>query len=156
MENYRPVLSLLICAKIFERLISNELFNILLENNLISPNQSGFKPEDSCFNQLLSITHKIYNSFYKELEVRSVFLDISKAFEKVWHRGLLFKLSGICICGNLFDLLCSFLSDRKPRVFLNGQISEWQNVTAGIPQDSILGPLFFFDIHKRFIWWPIL
>ena len=99
--------------------------NYLLENNLILPNQSGFKPGDSCINQLLSITHEIYNSFDEGLEVRSVFLDISKAFDKVWHKSLLFKLSQNGISGNLLDLLSSFLSDRKQRVLLNGQTSEW-------------------------------
>ena len=83
LKNYRLVSLLPICGKIFERLIFNELFNFLLENNLISPNQSGFKPGDSCINQLLSITHEIYNSFDEGLEVRSVFLDISKTFDRV-------------------------------------------------------------------------
>ena len=113
LKNYSPVSLLPICGKIFERLIFNELFNFLLENNLISPNQSGFKPGDSCINQLLSITHEIYNSFDEGLELRSVFLDISKAFDKVCHKGLLFKLSQNGISGNLLDLLPSFLSDRK-------------------------------------------
>ena len=63
-----------------------------LTNNLLVPNQSGFKPGDSCMNQLLSITHEIYSSFDDRFEVRSVFLDISKAFNKVWHEGIIFKL----------------------------------------------------------------
>ena len=65
------------------------MFKIFTSNNLISPNQSGFKPGDSCINQLLSITHEIYKSFDEGLEGRGVFLDISKAFNKVWHEGLI-------------------------------------------------------------------
>ena len=83
LKNYRPVSLLPICGKIFERLIFNEMFRFLIENNLISSNQSGFKPGDSCINQLLSITHEIYKSFDDGFEVRGVFLDISKAFDKV-------------------------------------------------------------------------
>ena len=75
--------------------------------------------------------------------MRSVFLDISKAFDKVWHKSLFLKLSQNGRSGNLLDLLSSFLSDRKQRVFLNGQTSEWQNATAGIPQSSILELLLF-------------
>ena len=60
------------------------MFSFFLANNLLAPNQSGFKPGDSCINQLLSITHEIYSSFDNGFEVRSVFLDISKAFNKVW------------------------------------------------------------------------
>ena len=75
LKNYRPVSLLPICGKIFERLIFNEMFRFFLDNKLISTNQSGFKPGDSCINQLLSITHEIYKSFDDGLEVRSVFLD---------------------------------------------------------------------------------
>ena len=67
------------------------MFVFFTENNLISPNQSGFRPGDSCVNQLLAITHEIYKSFDEGFEVRGVFLDISKAFDKVWHEGLLTK-----------------------------------------------------------------
>ena len=61
-----------------------------LANNLLAPNQSGFKPDDYCINQFLSITHEIYSSFDDGFEVRSVFLDIYKAFDKVWHEGIIF------------------------------------------------------------------
>ena len=64
-----------------------------MENKITSSNQSGFKPGDSCINQLLSIIHDIYESLGVRLEVRSVFLDISKALDKVWHDGIIFKLT---------------------------------------------------------------
>ena len=87
IKNYRPVSLLPICGKIFERLLYNKMFSFFIENGLISQNQSGFKPGDSCINQLLSITHEIYKSFDDGWKVRSAFLDISKAFDKVWHQG---------------------------------------------------------------------
>ena len=68
------------------------MFSSLIQNSVVSPNQSGFKHGDSCINQLLSITHEIFQSFDGSFEVRGI-LDISKAFDKLWHKGLIFKLS---------------------------------------------------------------
>ena len=79
----------------------------------------------------------------KEYEVRGVFLDISKAFDKVCHVGLIFKLERIGISGKLLRLIKDFLSNRKARVDLNRQCSSSMDVQAGVPQGSILGPLFF-------------
>ena len=72
-----------------------------------------------------------------------VFLDISKAFDKVRHEGLIFKLKQNGISGNLLNLLCDFLRNRKQRVLLSGQVSDWPDVRAGVPQGSTLGPLLF-------------
>ena len=76
-------------------------------------------------------------------KIRGVFLDISKAFDKVWHEGLVFKLKQIGISGNLLNISEDFLRNRKQRVVLNGQTSNWKNIHAGVPQRSILGPLLF-------------
>ena len=95
------------------------MFEFFTENELISHNQSGFKPGDSCINQLLCITHDIYQSLDDGLETRGVLLDISKAFDKVWHEGLLFELKQISISGNLLSVITDFLYQRKQRVVLD-------------------------------------
>ena len=131
-KNYRPILLLPIAGKIFERLLYDRMIESFTENN-ISKNQSGFRPHVSCINQLLSITHEIYQSFDDNLEVRAVFLDISKAFDKVWHKGLIFKLKQNGISDKILNIITDFLSFRKQRVVLNGQASLWVSIEAGVP-----------------------
>ena len=90
INSYRSVLILPICGKVFEKLIFNSVYKYLEEQKLLSADQSGFRENDSCVNQLLSIVLNIYSAFdaYPTLESRGVFLDMSKAFDKVWHEGL--------------------------------------------------------------------
>ena len=97
VNNYRPISLLPIIGKIFEKIVFNRIYNFLADENILNHNQSGFRLSNSCVNQLLSITHEIFEAFdcNPTLEVRSVFLDISKAFDKVWHEGLLYKLRRI-------------------------------------------------------------
>ena len=132
-------------GKFFEKLFSNSIMDVLEENNLLNSNQSEFRPNDSCESQLLSIVHDIYSSFdcHPSLEVRGIFLDISKAFDRVWHDRLLYKIQSVGISGTPLEFIESFLSVRYQRVLLNDQASSWSPVLAGVPQGSILGPLFF-------------
>ena len=101
------------------------------ENNLISKNQSCFRPDDSCISQLFSVTHEIYQSFDDSLQVRAVFLDISKA--KVWHKGLILKLKQNGIPDKILNIIIDFLSFGKERVVLNEQASPWASTEAGVP-----------------------
>ena len=121
------------------------LYNHFISNNLISKNQSGFRPGDSCSNQLLSLVHEIHKAFDDKncLEVRSVYLDLSKAFDKVWHGGLMFKLKQNGVNGKLLSLLDNYLQNRQQRVVINGQESKWAHIKSGVPQGSVLGPLMF-------------
>ena len=75
--------------------------------------------------------------------MRGVFLDISKAFDKVWHIGLLFKLKTYGADGEFLSLLEKYLENHKQRIFLNGQTSEWRKTNSGVPEASVLGPLLF-------------
>ena len=137
-RNFLPVICIIIvcyCAiygKIFERLIYSSLFEFFIPKELISCNQSGFKPGDSCLNQHFYIIHEIYKSFDNGYEVGGVFLDIWKAFDKVWHNGLIYKLKQDGVSGNLLNLITDFLDVRKHRVVLNGQYYSWASVKAGV------------------------
>ena len=144
--NYRPISLLSIFGKIFEKLLFDSLFCHLCDNSTV--------------NQQLVITHKIYLFFGAgpRRETRAVFLDLSKAFKGVLHDGLLYKLECNSIFENFMILIRNFLRDRKQRVMLNGQCSQWASISSGVPQGSILGPLFslvyindFFDNADSYV-----
>ena len=134
-----------IASKIFEKAIYHNLLNYIERENLLNINQSGFRANDSCINQLISITHEIYHAFNcnPSLEVRGILLDLSKAVDKVWHQGLLFKVGSFGNRGKLLNLLEEYHSNRFQRVLLNRQESSWLPIKADVPQGSILGPLLF-------------
>ena len=133
-EKYLPISLLPVVEKIFERILYNNIYEFFTENNLISPNQSGFKPDDLCINQLLSITHEICKPQDDDLEIRDTFLDTLKTFDKVWHKCFLYKLKQNGISRKLFEIITNFLNFRKERVVLTGENSLWASIEAGIPQ----------------------
>ena len=143
VSNYRPISLLNSECKVFERLVFKYLFNHLQHNNLLTSLQSGFIPGDSTVNQLTYL----YNTFCQALdsgkEVRAVFCDISKAFDRVWHTGLLYKLQAAGVTGDPLAWFKNYLSYRKQRVVLPSTVSNWTILRAGVPQGSILGPLLF-------------
>ena len=95
IKNYRPISLLPICAKIFKKIFFDQLYSYFTSNGLITKNQSGFRSGDSAINQLIELVNEIHKSFDQRnsYEVRSIFLDISKAFDQVWHEGLIQKLN---------------------------------------------------------------
>ena len=145
IKNYRPVSLLPILSKIYERVIYNVLFNYFKDNKLCAPSQSRFLPGDSCIAQLLSIIHEMQTGFDNNLPVdgKGVVVDVSKAFDKVWHIGLLFRLKAHGVDGELLSLLENYLQNRKQRVVLIGQTSDWREINYGVPLGSVLGSILF-------------
>ena len=142
-ENYRPV-SLLSCiSKVMERAVYNVVYKYFKTHGLLSERNSGFKENDSTINQLIHLCNNIYKGLDKSKDMCVVFLDVSKAFDKVYHKGLLHKLEQLGICGNLLKWLESYLSNRRQRVVINGIMSDPRLINASVPQGSILGPLLF-------------
>ena len=103
-----------VASKIFEKAMYHNLLNYIEGENLLNINQSGFCANDSCINQLISVTLEIYCAFNcnPSIEVRGIFLDLSKAFDKLWHQGLFFKLESFGVHEKLLDLLEDYISNR--------------------------------------------
>ena len=133
VKNYRPISYFLFFENVFRELYIirySTIFEVI---------------DFSCIAQLLSIIHEIQTALNENpiVDVRGVFLDISKAFDKVWHDGIIFKLKASGVEGELLLLLKNYLGNQEQRVTLNDQTSEWRKVMSGIPQGSVLGQILF-------------
>ena len=143
ISNYRTVSLLCTSEKVFKRNVFKHIYNHFQDNNIFTPLQSGFIPGDSTVNQLIYLYDFFSQALDFRKEVRVVVCDISKAFDCVWHEGLLKKLEAAGITGHLLAWFRSYLSDRRQRVFLPGVESAWNFIWAGVPQGSVLGSLLF-------------
>ena len=142
-SNYRPISITSCIGKILEKIIFKYLYNYLQENQILTKFQSGFRPKDSTVNQLLEIYHTIIENLDNQKDIKFIFCDVSKAFDKVWHKGLLHKLQKYGITGTMLNWFNSYLSGRQQRVKNEGFYSTWSNTNAGVPQGSVLGPYLF-------------
>ena len=142
-SNFRPVSLLSGLGKLQERIAFKHIHNYLIENNLIYKYQSGFLPGHSTTFQLIDIYHHICQAIDNSQYACMVFCDVSKAFDRVWHRGLIFKLKQIGINGNLLEWVSNYLNNRQQRVVIKSCKSDYKRTNAGVPQGSVLGPLLF-------------
>ena len=144
--NFRPVSLLNTMETVFEKIISKHVFNFLIETRFFIPYQSGFLPGDSTINQLTFLYNKICKALDEGLEVRFIFSDISKAFDKVWYKGLIFKLKRAGIHEKLLAWFSDYLCNRCQRVVLPGCQSNTKHFNAGVPQGSVLFLVYINDI----------
>ena len=148
-DNYRSISILPALRKIFEKCICNQLISYFSSENIITPKQYGFKPRSNTVDCLADLIEEITLSLDQHDYAVSIFLDLSKAFDTVNHSILLSKLSFYGIQNLYINWFKSYLIKRKQRVFVNGITSGTMSIFSGVPQGSILGPLFFFYIYQR-------
>ena len=142
-ESYRPISLLATLSKVCESILHDRLLAHLMDNNIITCKQAAYLRGDSTQSQLLYLVHTIRKAWGEKSVCQSVFLDISAAFDKVWHKGLLAKLEGIGVSGQFLLIIESYLSNRKQKVMIDGVPSVELSIDAGVPQGSRLGPLLF-------------
>ena len=152
-SNYRPISCLPVLSKIFEKIVTNQLYSYLVANNILYNYQFGFQPGKSTLHPLIHICDYISKAFNSDEIVVGVFLDLQKAFDLVDHNILLKKLECIGVKGIALKWFENYLKDRKQFVMVNGELSEFcATFNVSVPQGSNLGPLLFLifinDMHR--------
>ena len=130
-------------SKVSEKLVNDGIVDHLQKCGLFSDFQFGVRSPRSTADLLAVVSNRISNDFNRSRATQAVALNISKAFDRVWHAGLLHKFKSYRISGQIFRLISSFLSNRRLQVVLDGKSSQEYPVNAGVPQGSILGPTLF-------------
>jgi hypothetical protein len=126
-----------------ESIIHERILKHCIENSLLTKAQHGFVPRKGCVTNLLESRDIVTEAIHRGHAVDVIYTDFAKAFDKVPHKRLFSKLKGYGIHGRLLEWITAWLADRRQRVVIDSQTSEWKNVFSGVPQGSVLGPLLF-------------
>lgn len=141
--NYRPISLTNVVCKLFERIVSIRLTSYLDTNNIIPSCQYGFRKNRSINEPLTKLTADITNNLNMGRYTTALFMDIERAFDKLWHEGVLYKMVNSNIPLHLAKLIMSFMTNREHFVRVNQTLSLPFTPLSGIPQGTLLGPLIF-------------
>lgn len=143
VSSYRPISLLPTLSKLFEKILKNRLEAYLNRSSLLPPHQFGFKDHHSTCHQLLRVSEDIIKAFDMKQHTVAVFLDVTQAFDRVWHEGLRYKLQEFGIPLYLQKIISSFLDDRSFTVKIDSSLSTSRPIKAGVPQGAVLSPVLF-------------
>ena len=156
-NNYRPISNLSILSKTLERVVSKQLSSFLTTNNILCTFQSAYVPNKSTETAITRVTTNILCDLNNTYGTIFVLLDLSAAFDTIDHSLLISRLANIGITGIALKWFTSYISDRISSILINGHISSPRNISYGVPQGSVLGPILFniyllpiFDIISKF------